>query len=71
MKTATLHTGHVADVRGGFAGSDIVRKAVQAVSTWHKRRVAIRELSALSDRQLADIGLMRAEIPSVVEKLTK
>jgi len=36
------------------------------LSKWHKRRAAEIELSGLSDRELADIGLTRQEIPVVV-----
>ncbi|MFQ6021797.1 MAG: DUF1127 domain-containing protein [Acidiferrobacterales bacterium] len=34
---------------------------------WHRRRVAIRELMALPNWVLKDIGVLRAEIPAVVE----
>ena len=40
-----------------------------AFNTWHKRRIAIRELRALDDHTLKDIGLSRSQIPSVVEGL--
>ncbi len=72
MKTATFDTA--APIAGGRTGSgvsDMFRKAGNAMNIWHKRRVAIRELYALSDRQLADIGLIRGEIPAVVDKLLK
>ena len=36
----------------------------------HERRVAIRELRALSDRQLEDIGVVRAQIPEIVQTLS-
>jgi uncharacterized protein YjiS (DUF1127 family) len=36
----------------------------------HERRVAIRELRALSDRQLEDIGVVRAEIPEIAKTLS-
>lgn len=71
MKTATFDTPRVADVRTGSGFADTLRKAGRAMSTWQKRRLAIRELYALSDRQLADIGLIRGEIPAVVDKLMK
>lgn len=71
MKTATFDATQVADVRHGSAVTDVIRRTGNALSTWNKRRLAIRELSTLSDRQLADIGLLRAEIPSVVDKLLK
>jgi len=71
MKTATFDTAPVTDVRHGSGVSDMFRKAATAVSTWNKRRVATRELYALSDRQLADIGLIRGDIPTVVDKLLK
>ena len=71
MKTATLDNVQVADTRRGSGVTDVIRRTAAALSTWNKRRVAIRELSGLSDRQLADIGLLRAEIPGVVDKLLK
>lgn len=75
MKTATFDTTQVADVRTGVreesAVTGVIRKTARAFGTWNKRRLAIRELHALSDRQLADIGLLRADIPSVVDKLMK
>jgi uncharacterized protein YjiS (DUF1127 family) len=36
------------------------------IKAWRERRVAAAELSRLSDRDLADIGLNRQEIPAVV-----
>jgi len=71
MKTATFDTTQVAGVRHGSGVTDVIRRTVRAFSTWNKRRLAIRELYSLSDRQLADIGLYRADIPSVVDKLIK
>lgn len=38
------------------------------VGDFRRRRAAIRELEALSDRQLADIGIERSEIASKVEE---
>ncbi|TDJ63097.1 MAG: DUF1127 domain-containing protein [Proteobacteria bacterium] len=36
----------------------------------HERRTAIRALSALSDRQLEDIGVIRVQIPEIVQTLS-
>lgn len=71
MKTATFDATPVVDVRHGSAVTDVIRKTARSLSTWNKRRLAIRELYSLSDRQLADIGLLRADIPNVVDKLMK
>ncbi len=38
-----------------------------ALRRWNRRRVAIRELTALPDWVLKDIGVIRGEIPAVVE----
>ncbi len=42
---------------------------IQAIIRGHKRRVAIRELEALDDRTLRDIGLHRGQIHTVVSTL--
>ncbi len=39
---------------------------IEAIRRWRVRERARRELSALDDRQLADIGLSRADIETVV-----
>jgi len=43
------------------------RAVVSGVIRGHRRRVAIRELLALDDRLLKDIGISRGQIPVVVE----
>jgi uncharacterized protein YjiS (DUF1127 family) len=40
--------------------------AKHAIAEWHRRQMAYEELMSLSDRSLADIGLCRSQIPSVV-----
>lgn len=40
-----------------------------AVSRWRQRNRAIRELSALSDWQLQDIGLTRGSISETVDRM--
>ena len=39
------------------------------ISRWRQRRTAIRELQALSDHYLTDIGLDRSQIVSTVEDI--
>lgn len=52
---------------------DRVDGLVTRIAAWrrrsHRRRHTIRELDRLSDRNLADIGLHRGEIVSVVDRL--
>lgn len=40
-----------------------------ALSHWHRRRIAIRELQRLNAHHLADIGLERNQIISTVEQM--
>lgn len=40
--------------------------AKTAIAEWHRRRIAYEELMALSDRSLADIGVCRSQIRSIV-----
>lgn len=48
---------------GGF------RRLLRAIADWHRRNVQYRALAQLDDRTLADIGLRRAEIGSMVAEL--
>ncbi len=51
----------------GIVGA--VRQGAEALQRWHRRRVTYRELMALNDRLLRDIGLRRDQIPAAVEGL--
>lgn len=42
---------------------------VSSFVAWNDRRVTRRELERLSDRELADIGLSRAEIDDVIARM--
>ncbi len=46
--------------------TSFVRRAGDAVRAWHARRASIRELSALDDHTLADIGVPRTELSAVI-----
>lgn len=42
-----------------------VAKIVRLINAWWTYQQNLRELSNLADRELADIGLSRSEIPAV------
>lgn len=42
---------------------------LKSLSTWRTRSVSRSQLSRLDDRLLADIGIKRSDIDSVVRKL--
>ncbi len=46
-----------------------LRRSVGGISRWRQRRTANRELQALSDHHLTDIGLDRSQIVSTVEDI--
>ncbi len=50
----------------GIVGA--VRHGAEALQRSHRRRVGYRELMALDDRLLRDIGLRRDQIPAAVEE---
>jgi uncharacterized protein YjiS (DUF1127 family) len=49
-----------------IGGREMVRNRWHAYTGWRERRESIRELRALDDRSLKDIGLHRSEIESVI-----
>jgi uncharacterized protein YjiS (DUF1127 family) len=44
---------------------------VRALRTWQRYRAGVRELSRLSDRELADIGFSRSDITWVALQAAK
>ena len=54
--------------RGLATVIDAVRSAAARITRWHKRRTAIRQLMALDDHTLQDIGVCRGDIHSVVDE---
>lgn len=48
-----------------------VGRTAQAFKHQHLRRTNIRQLAELSDHQLKDIGVLRAEIPASVDRLLR
>lgn len=52
--------------RSGLAR--IISNAVRAVVEFPRRQAVLNELSQLSDRELADIGLQRAELKQVLTR---
>jgi uncharacterized protein YjiS (DUF1127 family) len=47
--------------------STLVTRAIIAIIAWNDARVTRKALSALTDRELEDIGLTRADIDLVAE----
>jgi len=50
-------------------GESVWQKAGTWLSREHRRRQTIRELSAMSDEMLADVGIARADIPAIAADL--
>lgn len=44
-----------------------LKKVAYTVEAWRRRRETFGELNALDDRLLADIGVRRADIPTIAE----
>ena len=57
--------------RGLTSAIDAVRAAAAAMLRWRERRIAIRQLVALDDHTLKDIGLYRGDIHSVADTRLK
>ena len=44
------------------------KRSIAGLKAWHAARRGMNELMALDDRTLADIGLIRADIPDAVRR---
>jgi uncharacterized protein YjiS (DUF1127 family) len=44
---------------------DLLRGLIARIASWRRYRATLTELSELTDRQLADIGILRADIARV------
>ena len=54
----------------GVALGNLLAVLVKSLAAWGERRTASRELHALDDRMLRDIGITRGDIPAVVAGMT-
>jgi hypothetical protein len=45
-----------------------LKSITEKFNAWRRYRTSVRELSQLTDRELRDLGLTRAEIESVARK---
>ena len=48
----------------------MIKTIATKVAAWRRYRESVRELSRLSDRELADLGIGRADIETVVRQST-
>jgi uncharacterized protein YjiS (DUF1127 family) len=49
-------------------GSDVMKALANKFGAWRRYRNSIRELSRLTDRELADLGLNRYDIETVARR---
>ena len=49
----------------------LISRFIRLVRAWWRYNESVRELARLSDRELADIGVTRSEIPSVAWQNTR
>ena len=64
---AVAHSRPAAE--GVFGGAFSLGGLLATFATWNDRRITRRELAKLSDRELEDIGLCRADIDLVVDQI--
>jgi uncharacterized protein YjiS (DUF1127 family) len=59
---------HVAAGSAAVHVGSFFNRVVAAVAAWNDRRITRKALSQLSDRELEDIGLSRADIETISER---
>lgn len=57
--------------QGAGTHPSLLSKLATGFKAWRAQRAAAAELSRLSDRELADIGVTRQQIPAVVRAKVK
>ncbi|TVS06142.1 MAG: DUF1127 domain-containing protein [Rhodobacteraceae bacterium] len=57
---------HTEQVLSGFQGLSL-GALLATLKTWNDERITRRDLNALTDRELADIGLTRGDINDVAQ----
>ncbi len=57
---------HTEQVLAGFQGLSL-GALIATLKTWNDERITRNQLHALTDRELADVGLTRADIDHVVK----
>lgn len=67
--SAAFYAAYRTLAKGVGAGFGVIASLLAWLERSHERRITIRELSVLDDRQLADIGLSRYDIPGIVAAL--
>lgn len=61
---AVIDTSHT--TRSGRTGGSFLSRLAAAITTWNETRVTRNALNRLSDRELDDIGLTRADIERAI-----
>ena len=62
----TTRTFAPRDITTGFSLGALLSRMAETLQRWADARATHRSLSALTDRELADIGLIRADIETIV-----
>ena len=68
--SATTALGHDNVIRGLFRPT-LLSRGWAALKSWRNRRIAIRELNAMPDALLRDIGIERYQIKNAVNNFAK
>jgi len=67
MNKIAMMSDHSNVIHSSFKRTAI-RRIVDRIRAWNERRAAIRQLHAMSDRMLRDIGIQRHEIHAAVNR---
>lgn len=46
----------------------MLKNVVETIRTWRRKRACLRELSQLTDHELAELGILRSDIATIVRE---